>query len=63
MSRRRHDGPVPLDVAMRDLRRIAPELREPTDDVGDPERAIELAARREEGRGRHGFRSLIDELG
>lgn len=58
----KQSGPVPIDLAIRDPSLIAPILREPNDDYGDPEEALEMAARREEGLGRHGFRSLLSEL-
>jgi hypothetical protein len=52
--------PVPIDLAMRDASLIAPVIRESGDDCGDPEEAMENAARKEEGLLRHGFRGLID---
>jgi hypothetical protein len=61
-TRPRRKRPVSLTESMEDPSLIAPVIRSETDDYGDPEEARELAARREEGRIRHGFRSLIDEL-
>jgi hypothetical protein len=61
-TRPRRLRPVPLTEAMENPSLIAPVIRTETDDYGDPEEAVELAARREEGRVRHGFRSLLDEL-
>jgi len=41
---------------------ISPAIKGPNDDYGDPETAIEVATRNHEGRLRHGFRELLEEL-
>lgn len=59
---RRSDEAVPLDEAISDVTLIAPRLSDPFSLHGDYEAAAEIMARREEGLGRHGFRSLIPEM-
>ncbi|MFA4955021.1 MAG: hypothetical protein WC641_06960 [Patescibacteria group bacterium] len=56
--RRNRTGPVPVDVAMRDLGAIAPDLADPRS-LTDPQEIMEEAAEIEEGRDRHGFRAIM----
>lgn len=58
--RSKSERTLPVDEAMRNTHRIAPDIS--FRNTGDPVQAMEMAARREEGMGRHGFRSLIPEL-
>ena len=63
-KRRRYSGKlVPVDIALFHPELIAPIILQPCDDYGDPEEAAEMATRNHEGRQRHGFRALLEELG
>ena len=62
MRKRMGEEAVTVDEAIRDVRLITPAIGYPFGQHGDSDDALEIAARREEGMGRHGFRSLISEL-
>ena len=59
---RRRGQLIPVDLAMKHTELISPAIKGPNDDYGDPETAIEVATRNHEGRLRHGFRELLEEL-
>jgi hypothetical protein len=52
-------GVVPVDTALQQPELVAPELHEGSRKFGDEDESNEDIAIREEGLGRHGFRSLI----
>ena len=61
-KRRDRSHPVRVDEALFHPELVAQRILQQTDDYGDPEEALEMAARNEEGRLRHGFRALVDDF-